>query len=245
MNKNMKVMTASLLAIAVLGTSGFVMASELLTGSKAAAADTSFTLPEMLTYAIQDEYTAKAEYAAIIDAFNGVARPFTNIINAETRHIDELMPLFETYQVMVPANQAADQTTVPATLAEAFAIGVDAEEKNIAMYESFLKQDLPVDVRDVFENLRDGSLSHLAAFQRGTGSDRTGAGSGWSRNNQGNRPQNAGLQNGCDIGTANQGIRQGRISQGYRGMAQNGNTANTATGRGNSLRSDNGNGFAS
>jgi hypothetical protein len=34
------------------------------------------------------------------------------------------------------------------------------------MYESFLEQDLPEDVRSVFEKLKAGSESHLLAFQK-------------------------------------------------------------------------------
>ena len=41
-----------------------------------------------------------------------------------------------------------------------------AEVKNIAMYEKFLDQDLPDDIRLVFANLMQASEKHLAAFER-------------------------------------------------------------------------------
>lgn len=50
------------------------------------------------TYAIIDEYTAKATYEAIITTYSDI-RPFTNIVNAEQTHSDLLLPLFETYQI--------------------------------------------------------------------------------------------------------------------------------------------------
>ena len=55
---------------------------------------------------------------------------------------------------------------MPATLNEANQIGVDAEINNIAMYEKFLEQELPDDVRTVFEKLKDASENHLAAFEK-------------------------------------------------------------------------------
>ncbi|MCK5008763.1 MAG: DUF2202 domain-containing protein [Spirochaetales bacterium] len=36
---------------------------------------------------------------------------------------------------------------------------------NIAMYESFLQEDLPEDVRDLFERLQQASENHLRAFR--------------------------------------------------------------------------------
>ncbi len=39
--------------------------------------------------------------------------------------------------------------------------------ENIAMYERFLKTNLPDDVREVFSRLLAGSKNHLDAFKRG------------------------------------------------------------------------------
>ena len=139
-----------------------------LTGSAAALADKEYTLEEMLTYAIQDEYAAKAEYDAIIKTFN-TTRPYTNITKAESTHISLLLPLFETYGVTVPTNDAAQNITLPTTLAETYPIGVEAEINNIVMYESFLKQDLPTDVANVFAYLQNASENHLSAFEKQVG----------------------------------------------------------------------------
>jgi hypothetical protein len=35
------------------------------------------------------------------------------------------------------------------------------------MYEKFLDFDIPTDIRNVFTRLKDASLNHLAAFERG------------------------------------------------------------------------------
>lgn len=139
------------------------------TPGSAAAATASGTLTpaqtEMLVAAIQDEYKARAEYDALIGAF-GEARPFTNIINAEANHIDALEQLFEAYGIAVPEDNGAQSAVVPDTLAEALKAGINAEINNIAMYEGFLKQDLPEAVKTVFQSLQAASENHQAAFER-------------------------------------------------------------------------------
>ncbi|HAQ56493.1 MAG TPA: hypothetical protein DCR44_03730 [Acholeplasmatales bacterium] len=125
-----------------------------------------YTLEEMLTAALQDEWLALAEYQAIIDTY-GVIRPFTNIIAAEATHVALLLPLFEAYGIEVPENTAAAQVVVPDSITSALATGVAAEQANIAMYEVFLAQaDLPEDVASVFSYLKTASVNHLNAFSR-------------------------------------------------------------------------------
>jgi hypothetical protein len=129
-------------------------------------ADVEYSLEEMLTYAIQDEYLAQAEYELIISEF-GEIRPFTNIVEAEQTHIDLLVPLFETYNIELPENNAAELTVLPESISSALATGIEAEEMNIAMYQQFLSQDnLPDDVRTAFEYLMNSSENHLRAFSK-------------------------------------------------------------------------------
>lgn len=134
-------------------------------GAEGASADDAYTLEEMLTYAIEDEYLARAEYELILSQFD-VTRPFENIMKAEETHIALLEPLFETYGFDVPADLSGDHLIIPDDLETVFAIGVDAEIANIAMYEAFLEEDLPDEVRIAFESLMRASESHLVAFQR-------------------------------------------------------------------------------
>lgn len=128
---------------------------------------TSFSLEEMLTYAIQDEYGAYSEYNWIIQTY-GAVKPYTNILQAEQTHIDLLLPLFKTYGVAVPdRTEAESHISYPTSLLEAAKSGVQAEIDNIAMYDTFLAQkDLPDDVRDVFVKLRTASTHHLETFQK-------------------------------------------------------------------------------
>ncbi|GAA0338263.1 hypothetical protein GCM10008967_30660 [Bacillus carboniphilus] len=135
-------------------------------GAKGALSDTALTLPKMLTYALQDEYLAQARYDNILSTF-GQIRTFTRIKEAELRHISALLPLFERYQTRIPADTSKAFVTTPANVKAAFAAGVQGEIDNIAMYDKFLALDIPEDVRIVFTNLRDASVNHLAAFERG------------------------------------------------------------------------------
>ncbi len=124
----------------------------------------TYTLEEMLNYALQDEYLAQAEYQAIIDNFGDV-RPFTNVVNAEQNHIDALLKLFAEYGYTIPANDTATNAIVPDSITSALSTAVEAEKANIAMYNTFLAQDnLPADVRLVFQNLANASEGHLNAF---------------------------------------------------------------------------------
>jgi hypothetical protein len=85
-------------------------------------------------------------------------------MTAEQTHIDLLLPLFEAYGISVPEFDV--DVVVPVTLEEAYQLGVEAEIANIALYQAFLDQDLPDDVRTVFEQLVEASNHHLAAFSR-------------------------------------------------------------------------------
>lgn len=141
-------------------------AGNKLIGAKAAKADPSLTLKEMLTYAIQDEYLARAKYGLVIEKF-GSQRPFSNIIRAEETHIAALKPLFAKHNVPIPVDNAREYLSTPNSLKESFQAGVQGEIENIEMYERFLKQDIPDDVRTVFTRLRNASRNHLRAFQKG------------------------------------------------------------------------------
>ena len=157
---------ALVMPLIALGETGF--------GAAALSEGKTYTVDEMLTYAIQDEFLAQAEYKVIMDAY-GVQRPFVNIMKAEGAHVRRLLPLFTAYSVPVPEDTALEHTVKPEALQAAYEAGVTAEVHNIAMYETFLKQDnLPDDVRGVFEALMRASQNHLRAFEQNA--DKTGAG---------------------------------------------------------------------
>lgn len=161
--KKLLTIVAAILTISAVSVTAFAADDNF--GSAGVEENRTYTLSEMLTYAIQDEYLAQAEYEKIIGTF-GEQRPFTNIIKAEATHIAELEPLFEEYGTMLPENTAKEYVAVPASVLDAYTASAEAEVKNIAMYEAFLKQELPDDVRAVFTALKHASENHLTAFER-------------------------------------------------------------------------------
>jgi len=144
------------------------LAAQNFGAAGALARDTdTMSVEEMLVYALQDEYLARAEYELILEEW-GIERPFSNIIRSEERHIAALLPLFDRYGVEPPEDTAAEHVIMPASRLEAFEIGVHAEIENIAMYAAFLEaNDLPRDLQNVFSALLRGSENHLRAFERG------------------------------------------------------------------------------
>lgn len=133
-------------------------------GALAAKEDNTLTKEKMLIYSMQDEYLAKKEYELIMDKY-GSQKPFSNIIEAEKNHISQLTELFNTYKINIPEDNSKDYVLLPNSLNDAYKAGVTAEIDNIAMYDRFLKEDLPQDVKDTFIALRDASKKHLEAFQ--------------------------------------------------------------------------------
>ncbi|MDZ5472931.1 ferritin family protein [Bacillus sp. 31A1R] len=135
-------------------------------GAQGALNASTLTIPQMLTYALQDEYLAQARYDDILRNFGNI-RTFAQIKEAELRHINALLPLFQRYQVPLPSNESQSFVTTPESIKAAYAAGVKGEKENISMYERFLTLNIPNDVRIVFSQLRNASLNHLAAFERG------------------------------------------------------------------------------
>ncbi|WP_422485808.1 DUF2202 domain-containing protein [Gudongella sp. DL1XJH-153] len=168
MKKSIKRTIGTIMALGVIlssstGITAFAQSSDI--GAGGALSQDSFTIEEMLNFSIEDEYLALEEYKVIIEKFE-VNRPFTNILKAEETHVSLLEPLFEKYELEIPSMDWGLLVVTPESLEEAYEIGVDAEIINISMYEKFLDQDLPDDVRLTFERLKTASENHLDAFER-------------------------------------------------------------------------------
>jgi len=192
-------------AAAAIGTFAFlqiapvsVNAATIDYGSGAALADDSYTVEEMLTYAIQDEYLALATYDAVISSF-GEVKVFVNLQKAETKHVAELQALFTVYGIAPIENLAPSYVTAPETLVLAYEALIAAENGNIAMYNAFLAtENLPADVSAAFTLLRDASVRHLAAGTKASTS--TGLGSGSGKGNG----KGSGNKTGSQDGTGSQ-----------------------------------------
>ena len=116
--------------------------------------------------ALDDEYKARATYAAVIERF-GAVRPFVNIVAAEDRHARALERLLAKDGLPIPADRWTGRVTAPDSLQQAYALGVRAEIDNRAMYDRLERMTARPDVLRVFGNLRAASQdNHLPAFQR-------------------------------------------------------------------------------
>ena len=142
--------------------------------------------------ALDDEYRAWATYDQVIADF-GEVQPFSNIREAEARHIEALRALYLRYGLVVPANPWPGTVTRYASLREACEAGVAAEIENSALYERLLASTQRPDIVTVFRNLQEASQErHLPAFQRcverGAGGGGGGGGGARRRWGQRNRP---------------------------------------------------------
>lgn len=136
-----------------------------LFGADAAKADRQPSLDNMLIYAIQDEYLARARCLQAIEKF-GRQRPFSNILNAVEMHINYLVTMSARYHVVLPTDNSAYYVKKSDTIKVSLQVSMQGEIENIAMYDRFLAQNLPSDVKSVFILLRKASQSHLQMFQR-------------------------------------------------------------------------------
>jgi hypothetical protein len=121
---------------------------------------------EALHEALDDEYRAWATYDRVIHDFGNV-RPFSNIRDAEARHIEALGSLFRFYGLKQPANTWPERVASYADLQQACKAGVQAEIENASLYERLLQSTERPDILAVFVRLRDASQTrHLPAFRR-------------------------------------------------------------------------------
>ena len=119
--------------------------------------------------ALDDEQHAWATYDQVICDF-GPVRPFSNIRDAEARHIDALVGLLERHGVPVPANPWPGRVERYPSLQAACAAAVAAEIANAALYERLLASTTRPDILAVFGNLQEASRQrHLRAFRRCAG----------------------------------------------------------------------------
>lgn len=119
-----------------------------------------------LNDALDDEYKARATYDQVIDDFGSI-RPFINIRDAESRHIDALSRLYNQYGIEPPADAHAGIAPTFETVKAACEAAVKAEIDNGDFYDRIMSSTDRPDILRVFTNLRDASLEgHLPAFQR-------------------------------------------------------------------------------
>jgi hypothetical protein len=136
-----------------------------------------------LLFMWEEERLARDVYTVMYAKYG--SKIFTNIAtNGEQTHIDSVKSMIDKYAVSTagytePAVKGVfvntdlqklyDDLVVQGNVSvtEAYKVGVLIEETDIADLNERLKPtDLPADIRTVYENLRKGSESHLAAFNK-------------------------------------------------------------------------------
>jgi len=138
-----------------------------------------------LSEALDDEYGACATYDQVIADF-GAAPPFSNIRDAEARHIEALHTLYRFYGLPIPPNPWAGKTPRYASRKEACVAGVAAEVANGELYDRLLTATDRPDILAVFRNLQEASQQrHLPAFERCVQRGSGGGGPGGQRHRGG------------------------------------------------------------
>ena len=118
-----------------------------------------------LTAALEDEHNAKALYEQAI-ADLGSVRPVVQLVRAEERHVAMLERQFTRYGLEIPAIEAGVEDVTFATLADACAAGVTAEEANAVLYDGLLAQVVNADLTRVFTRLQSVTVNqHLPALE--------------------------------------------------------------------------------
>jgi hypothetical protein len=124
------------------------------------------TEQQALRDALDDEYRAWATYDQVIRDL-GPERPFTNIREAEARHIEALRTLFQRYELAMPENTWQGRVPRFASTREACEAGIEAEVANSALYDRLMRSTSRQDILAVFGNLQRASQeNHLPAFRR-------------------------------------------------------------------------------
>lgn len=159
-------LTALLLMSTALDGKTLTFQTSRPAGQIAQANAVDSAIKQAMVDAINDEYRARAYYQAVINKFGDV-RPFSNIVQAEDRHVQLWEGLFAQYGLTVPEDSFTGHMTAPGTLLEACQAGVEAERADAEMYANFLDTIEDPTLQAVFTRLRRVSLeNHLAAFER-------------------------------------------------------------------------------
>jgi hypothetical protein len=133
---------------------------------------------DSLQEALDDEYRAWATYDQVIHDF-GEVPPFSNIRDAEARHIKALYSIFRRYHLAIPENPWLGKVESYRSVRDACVAGVAAEIANADLYERLLANTRHPDIREVFKNLQEASQQrHLHAFERCAQREGGGGGGG-------------------------------------------------------------------
>ncbi|MFN8098723.1 MAG: DUF2202 domain-containing protein [Dermatophilaceae bacterium] len=183
---NTRTIRTATLAAALVGTlaggGAIAWAASAPSGThiEGAGVTASSASADLLRFSREEERLARDLYAALAAAHDG-ARPMSMITRSEQQHYSAVGALLATYHVPDPSNGLGAGTYAfpelqrlyddwlargRTTLAAAYQVGVELEQRDIADLERALGTSTPTDVKTVLTNLLGGSRRHLAAYQR-------------------------------------------------------------------------------
>lgn len=185
MNTTWRTRSIAALAVALLAGGGAwgVTAAQAADPAPAPAPTTATAtadaaLVKNLTYMRDEERLARDLYRAFADLYPDVPA-FARIANSEQQHFDAIGVLLTRYGLADPsADKAAGVFGDAAlqaeydrllalgkeSLAKAYEAGTEVEEMDIADLDKAIDATTAADAKRVFQNLRNGSEHHLAAF---------------------------------------------------------------------------------
>jgi hypothetical protein len=132
-----------------------------------------------LQYLVEEEKLARDVYAYL--SANVTSQKFSNIVNSEQTHMDQISALLKTYNFFNPTISRAPgvfrnkelQALYTALIAKgstdvlaAYQVGVDIENLDISDLKKMMNVSMPADMKLALDNLLKGSYNHLAAFSR-------------------------------------------------------------------------------
>ncbi len=131
---------------------------------------------DALVYMAEEEKLARDVYRALYERWGEVI--FSNIAQSEQRHMDAVLMLLDRYDIeaAIPEEEGQFNNEKLATLyqelvaqgqkslEDALKVGAMIEEIDIKDLQERVDKGLPADIKQVFENLKNGSYHHLKAF---------------------------------------------------------------------------------
>nr|WP_120492534.1 DUF2202 domain-containing protein [Corynebacterium lactis] len=165
-------------------------ASTGASGSASAPATTATAdqqVAQDLEFTLQEERMARDLYQALGDKWG--TRPFTNIVNAEQRHMDLVVAQLERLGLPTTSKDGTAGQFANAEIqklydgwlsrgmtsqAEALSVGAELERRDIDDLEKIIQATSDQELKDMYGYLLQGSRNHLRAFENGGGGCMTG-----------------------------------------------------------------------
>lgn len=146
--------------------------------SETTSPPTAQSTDDLLLYLIEEEKLAHDVYTVLGDQWG--SNVFTNIVASETSHQDQVAALLAARGIADPRSSEIGVFVDPelqglydsliaqgsVSLADAYAVGVAIEEKDIVDLNEAMATTTDADVLATLQRLLSGSESHLAAFSR-------------------------------------------------------------------------------